>query len=116
MTAFKKPTIKENGRAYVRLFQCFPNTESWLNFLANHSIKSETYGSRYDADCEIRVINRATGDLAVLGLEIPNRIRYHTFGGDRSFWNEWYLSATHTRHRTTELGYNSPSKDETVPR
>lgn len=113
---FKKPTIKDKGRAYVRLFQYFETPDSWLKFLDQYAIETQTFGSRSDADCEVRVIDRATGDLAVLGLQVPNYINYHTFAGERSFWNEWYLSATGRRHRVIEVGFDRPSKDETVPR
>ncbi|WP_208458875.1 hypothetical protein, partial [Burkholderia gladioli] len=54
------------------------------------------------------VIDPATGDLADLGLDIPNQITYHTFAAERSFWNERYASATLRRHRTIEVGYDSP--------
>ncbi|BCN13347.1 hypothetical protein RPSD_52320 (plasmid) [Ralstonia solanacearum] len=116
MRGFKKPTIKDNGRAYVRLFQYFETPECWLKFLEQYSVQTRSFGSRWDADCEVRVIDRATGDLAVLGLAVPNFIKYHTFAAERSFWNEWYLSATEKRHRTIEVGYDRPSKDETVER
>lgn len=113
---FKKPTIKDKGRAYVRLFQYFETPESWLKFLDQYAIETQTFGSRWDADCEVRVIDRSTGDLAALGLQVPNHIKYHTFAAERSFWNEWYSSGTEKRHRVIEVGYDRPSKDETVQR
>jgi hypothetical protein len=113
---FKKPTIKDKGRAYVRLFQFFETTESWLRFLEQYVVETKSVGSRWDADCTVRVIDRTTGDLAVLGLHVPNHIHYHTFGGERSFWNEWYLSATEKRHRVFEVGCDRPSKDEITQR
>ncbi|WP_186170297.1 hypothetical protein [Burkholderia gladioli] len=113
---FKKPTIKDNGRAYVRLFQCFETPESWLDFLNRYTIQHQPFGVRRNGDCAVCVIDPATGDLAVLGLDIPNQITYHTFAAERSFWNERYASAMHRRHRTIEVGYDSPSKDEVVPR
>ncbi|WP_186214941.1 hypothetical protein [Burkholderia gladioli] len=112
----KKPTIKDKGRAYVRLFEFFETPESWLGFLDQYAVETTSFGSRWDADCTVRVIDRATGDLAALGLHIPNHIHYHTFSGERSFWNEWYLSATEKRHRVLEIGDDRPSKDETKPR
>jgi hypothetical protein len=37
---FKKPTIKDKGRAYVRLFQFFETPESWLQFLDQYDVNS----------------------------------------------------------------------------
>ena len=113
---FKRPTIKGNGRAYVRLFQFFETPESWLKFLGQYAVETQSFGSRWDADCTVRVFDRETGDLAVLGLQVPNHIHYHTFAAERSFWNEWYLSSTEKRHRVIEVGYDQPTKDETKPR
>ncbi|AIO71594.1 hypothetical protein DM80_6128 [Burkholderia multivorans] len=39
---FKKPTIKDKGRAYVRLFQYFETPESWLEFLDQYAIETQT--------------------------------------------------------------------------
>ena len=116
LRGFKKPTIKDNGRAYVRLFQCFDTPECWLDFLSRYTVQHQPFGVRRNGDCSVCVIDPATGDLANLGLEIPNQITYHTFAGDRSFWNERYASATHRRHRAIEVRSDRPSKDEIVPR
>jgi hypothetical protein len=62
------------------------------------------------------VIDRSMGDFAALGLQVPSHIKYHTFAAERSFWNEWYSRATEKRHRVVEVGYDRPSKEETVPR
>lgn len=116
MRGFKKPTIKDHGRAYVRLFQRFETPESWLQFLDRYTIEHRPFGVRRNGDCAVCVLDPATGNLADLGLEIPNEITYHTFAAERSFWNERYASATHRRHRVLEVGRDLPSKDEVFPR
>ncbi|WP_186117748.1 hypothetical protein [Burkholderia gladioli] len=113
---FRKPTIKDNGRAYVRLFEHFETPEHWIEFLSRYTVQHMPFGMHRNGDCAVRVIDPATGNLAILGLNIPNRITYHTFAAERSFWNEEYASATHRRHLTIEVGFTSPSRDEVVLR
>jgi hypothetical protein len=67
--------------------------------------------------CSVRVIDLATNDLAVLGLEVPNVVNYHNnvpFG--RSFWTEDFLSPTHRRHRVIEIEYAQVSEDKVTPK
>lgn len=114
---FKKPTIKDNGRAYVRLFQCFKTTESWLDFLNRYTIRHLPFGVRRNGDCAVCVYDPTTGDLAELGLEIPNEIIYRKLVAEGSFvWTESYASATHRRYRAIEVGCDMPLRDEVVPR
>lgn len=114
---FKKPTIKETSRAYVRLFEYFKAPEQWLSFLKGYRVEHPPFGMRRNGDCAVRVIDPNTGELAILGLEIPNEIQYHTYVATaRSFWNEHFTSETQRRHRTTEIGCSSPSRDELVSR
>lgn len=47
---FKKPTIKDNGRAYVRLFQCFETPERWLDFLNRYSVQPQPSGVARNGD------------------------------------------------------------------
>jgi hypothetical protein len=68
-------------------------------------------------DCAVRVLDSMTGDLAALGLEILNEIKYHTYvATGRSFWQERFLSETQRRDRTLEIGNPLPLKDEVCPR
>lgn len=115
---FKKPTIKGTNRAYVRLFEYFRTPTEWQAFVGHYDVRPMSHGQQRYGDCAVRVFDRSTGGLAVLGLEIPNEITYHTFMGSspRSFWNERFTSDTHQRHRTFEIPYNEPSSDELVAR
>lgn len=114
---FKKPTIKTTSRAYVRLFEYFKTPEKWLPFLEAYKVVHVAFGMHRNGDCALRVIDPSTGELAILGLDVPNEIQYHTYvATNRSFWNERFTSDTQRRHRTTELGCASPSKDEVVLR
>lgn len=111
-SSFKRPTIKEFGRAYVRLFNYFETPESWLSFLASHTIIQESEGVRRNGDCMIRVVDLACGELAMLGASIPNTIRYITYPAEgRAFWVEHFLDAHQARKRTWEVGQPSPSSD-----
>lgn len=78
-SAFKKPTIKATGRAYVRLFGYFTSSEAWLAFLERYRVEPFDFGMQRHGDCAVRVIDPTTGQLAALGLEIPNEIKYHTY-------------------------------------
>lgn len=113
---FKKPTIKATNRAYVRLFETFSSTESWLKFLGQYQVECVGFGYQRAGDCAVRVVDPKTGNLAILGLEIPNHITYHTHAAERSFWNEHFLSETQRRHRTFEVGYPKASKDQLANR
>lgn len=114
---FKKPTIKATSRAYVRLYEYFTTPDRWLEFIRTYHVEPFNYGMRRDGDCAVRVIDPATREMAVLGLEIPNEIKYHNnVAMGRSFWNENFTSATHRRHRQIESGYAQAFKDEVVPR
>jgi len=114
--AFKKPTIKGTSRAYVRLFDYFGTADKWLDFLARYRIENVPFGMRRHGDCAVRVVDLATGQLAKLGLEIPNEIKYHTYVATaRSFWLENFTSDTERRDRAIEVGYPHPSKDEVLP-
>lgn len=111
--SFKKPTIKANGRAYVRLFGYFSSPADWRAFLAQYRVEQVGFGLQRNGDCSVRVVDPSTGDDATLGLDIPNYITYHTHTAtSRSFWNEHFLSNTKRRHRTYEVGYANASKDE----
>ena len=115
--SFKKPTIKGTSRAYVRLFGYFATPQKWLEFLRANRIDYMPFGMQREGDCAVRVIDRATNDLAVFGLEVPNVVKYHNntaFG--RSFWTEEFLSPTHQRRSVTEIGYPQASEDKTSPR
>ena len=114
---FKKPTIKETSRAYVRLFDYFATAEKWLNFLHRYRVERVPFGIQRAGDCAVRVIDLESGAVAVLGLEVPNEIKYHTYTAmGRSFWTEEFLNATHRRNRIIEVGNTQVSKDEVVPR
>ncbi|MCY0852536.1 hypothetical protein [Cupriavidus sp. D39] len=114
---FKKPTIKDNGRAYVRLFGYFATQDEWLRFLTRYVVKHVPFGMERNGDCAVRVIDPTTGELATLGLELPNEIKHHTYVATaRSFWNENFANDTQRRSRTVEVGFDQPSKDEVVPR
>lgn len=114
---FKKPTIKATSRAYVRLFGYFSSSESWLAFLERYKVEPFDSGMHRHGDCAVRVVDPTTGQLAVLGLEIPSEIKYHTYVATaRSFWQECFLSDRQLRHRTLEEGNAQPSKDEVFPR
>jgi len=109
----KKPTIKATSRAYVHLFEYFSIPAAWLGFVERNSIEHFDFGMHRNGDCAVRVIDPATGQLAVLGLEIPNEIKYHTsVATARSFWSESFLGETQRRNRILEVGYTDPSKDE----
>lgn len=115
--AFKRPTIKETNRAYVRLYEYFNTPEKWLAFLERYRVEIIDFGMRRHGDCAIRVIDPETQEVAVLGLELPNTVKYHTYvATSRSFWNEEFASATHRRIRTIEVGDAQASKDEVAPR
>jgi hypothetical protein len=114
---FKRPTIKATSRAYVRLFECFRTPEEWLSFLSRFRVEHPASGMQRNGDCAVRVIDLSTGDLATLGLEIPNEIKYHTYiATARSFWTESFTSATQRRRRVWEIGYSQPSTDEVFDR
>jgi len=114
---FKKPTIKATSRAYVRLFEYFKTPDRWLPFLDGHKVVHVPFGMHRNGDCALQVVDLSTGRLAILGLDVPNEIQFHTYvATGRSFWNERFTSDTHRRHRTTEIGCASPSKDEVAPR
>jgi hypothetical protein len=115
--AFKKPTIKTTSRASVHLFGYFSTPTSWLAFLERYKVERFDFGMHRNGDCAVRVIDPTSGQLAVLGLEIPNEIKYHTYVATaRSFWPESFLSETQRRNRILEVGYVEPSKDEVSPR
>lgn len=115
--AFKKPTIKDTSRAYVRLFEYFTSPEAWLAFVDRYRIESFSFGMQRHGDCAVRVVDPATGHLATLGLSVPSEIKYHTYVATaRSFWQECFLSDTQRRERTFEVGYAQPSKDEVSTR
>ena len=115
--AFRKPTIKATSRAYVRLFEYFSSSEAWLAFLGRYRVESFEFGMHRHGDCAVRVVDPATGQLATLGLEIPNEIKYHTYMATaRSFWQECFLSDTQLRSRTLEVGYAQLLKDEVLSR
>lgn len=118
LRAFKRPTIKETSRAYVRLYGYFKTPEKWLAFLERYRVEYINFGMRRNGDCAVRVIDPATQEIAVLGLDLPNEIKYHTYTDktDRSVWNEEFASATHRRRRQFEVGSDQASKDEVVPR
>jgi hypothetical protein len=110
---FKKPTIKATSRAYVHLFQYFSPLAAWLAFLERYRVEQFDFGMHRNGDCAVRVIDPTTGQLAVLGLEIPNEIKYHTYVATaRSFWTESFLSDTQRRNRILEVGNAAPLKDE----
>lgn len=114
---FKKPTISGTSRAYVRLFDYFATAEKWLKFLQRYRVERVPFGMQRAGDCAVRVIDLGTSEIAVLGLDVPNEIKYHThLATGRSFWTEDFASATHRRHRVIEVGYAEPSRDEVVPR
>jgi len=73
---FRKPTIKGTSRAYVRLFGYLETPESWLLFLDRYTILNLPFGVRRNGDCAVNVVGPATGNSAILGLEIPNEITY----------------------------------------
>ncbi|GAA5013100.1 hypothetical protein GCM10025794_01350 [Massilia kyonggiensis] len=115
--AFKKPTIKATSRAYVHLFQYFSTPATWLAFLERYKVEQFDFGMHKYGDCAVRVIDPETGQLAALGLEIPNEINYHTYVATaRSFWTESFLSDTQRRNRIWEVGCAAPSKDEVISR
>jgi hypothetical protein len=112
---FKKPTIKDTSRAYVRLFGHFRTPQEWLEFLQFNRVEYMPFGMQREGDCAVRVIDLATNDLAVLGLEVPNVVKYHNnvpFG--RSFWTEEFLSPTHRRHRVMEIGHEAQVLEDKV--
>ncbi len=112
---FKRPTIKATSRAYVRLFECFRTPEEWLSFLSRFRVEHPASGMQRNGDCAVRVIDPSTGEVATLGLEIPNEIKYHTYiATARSFWTESFTSATQRRRRVWEIGYSQPSTDEVL--
>jgi hypothetical protein len=114
---FKEPTIKGTSRAYVRLFEYFETPEKWLEFLQRYRVERVPFGMQLAGDCAVRVIDPATSEVAVIGLEVPNEIKYHTYiATGRSFWTEEFASATHRRRRVIEVGYAQALKDEVVPR
>lgn len=114
---FRKPTIKGNSRAYVRLFGYFVTPQKWLQFLQLNRVEYIPFGMQRAGDCAVRVIDLATNDLAVLGMEIPNVVKYHNnVAIGRSFWTEEFLSPTHRRHRLTEIGHTQASEDKETPR
>lgn len=114
-SSFRKPTIKDTSRAYVRLFQYFKTNADWLAFLVRYEVRHVPFGHVSHGDCAVRVIERATGEVARLGLDIPIEIKYHTYVATaRSFWNESFVSDTHVRERTIEVGYSEPSRDVTA--
>lgn len=114
---FKKPTIKGTSRTYVRLFDYFAAAEKWLEFLQRYRVERVPFGMERAGDCAVRVTDLATGEVAVLGLEVPNEIKYHTHTATgRSFWTEEFASATHRRQRIIEVGSAQVSKDDVVPR
>lgn len=113
---FKKPTIKATSRAYVRLFGYFTSSEKWLDFLAHHRIEYVPFGIQRNGDCSVRVINTTTGAIAILGLDVPNEIKYHShIATGRSFWTEDFLSASHKRHKVSEVGFSKASDDVVTP-
>ena len=115
--AFKKPTIKATSRAYVRLYGYFSTSEAWLAFIERYKVEPFNFGLHRHGDCAVRVVDPTTGQLAALGLEIPNEIKYHTYVATaRNFWQECFLSDTQRRHRTLEEGFPQPSRDEVLPR
>ncbi|SOY83461.1 conserved hypothetical protein [Cupriavidus taiwanensis] len=115
--AFKRPTIKDTNRAYVRLFEYIKTPDQWLSFLARYSVVNVPYGMKRNGDCAVRVIDPTSGSLAVLGLELPNEIKYHTYVATaRNFWTEGFTSATHQRNRVLEVGCAQPRNDDVVPR
>ncbi len=114
---FKKPTIKRTNRSYVRLFEYFATAEKWTEFLQKYRVELVPFGMHRNGDCAIRVIDRATNQLAVLGLDVPNEIKYHSYiATARSFWTEEFENATHRLHRIIEIGYQSAPKDEVTPK
>jgi len=114
---FKKPTIKATSRAYVHLFQYFSTPAAWLAFIERYRVEPFDFGMHRHGDCAVRVIDPMTGQLAVLGIEIPNEIKYHTYVATaRSFWTESFLSDTQRRNRIWEVGHAAPSKDEVCSR
>lgn len=114
---FKKPTIKGTSRAYVRLFGYFLTPQKWLEFLQVNRVDYMPFGMQRDGDCAVRVVDRATNDLAVLGIEVPNVVKYcNNVAFGRSFWTEEFLSPTHRRHRVMEIGYPQALEDKITPK
>lgn len=115
--SFKKPTIKEFGRAYVRLFSYFETPEASLIFLSGHTIVQESQGPRRSGDCLVRVLDGARGKPALLGPDVPNVIQYVTnHAQGRAFWVEYFLGERQARKRTWEVGQHAPSSDILTPR
>lgn len=115
--AFKRPTIKATSRAHVHLFEYFSTPTAWLAFLERYRVERFDFGMHRNGDCAVRVIDPATGQLAVLGLELPNEIKYHTYAATaQSFWSESFLSKTERRNRILEVGHAGLSRDEVSQR
>ena len=114
---FRRPTIKANGRAYTRLFtEYLKAPDTWTAFIARYRIESIPHGLAKNGDCAIQVIDPATGQLAVLGLNVPCVIKFHDIvEPSRQFWNEFFLSADEQRSRTIEVGLGV-AKDDVQPR
>lgn len=105
MTTFRKPTIKADGRACVRLYSYFNTPEKWIAFLERHHVERIPFGMARNGDCAIRVVDRASGILAALGPDIPCVIKYHVnIHPDRQFWTEEFATSTEVRSRVTEVG------------
>jgi hypothetical protein len=114
--SFKKPTIKDTNRAYVRLFEFFSSPHEWLEFLQRHHVEYVAFGMQRNGDCAIRVMDSSTGQPALLGLKVPNKIKYHSYvAAARSFWTEDFSDGTHRRHRIIEVGNATPLEDSVIP-
>lgn len=79
MEHVKRPTIKETNRAYVHLFEYFTSPDKWLEFLKQYNVECVDFGNRRNGDCAVRVVHPKSNELAILGLDIPNHITYHTY-------------------------------------
>lgn len=99
---FKAPTIKDYGRAYVRLYKSVSSQGAWQDFLAAFDVRHVPHGMVRNGDCAVQVFIKGTLQPAVLGLTVPYHVRYHyVVEPGNEVWNEYFTDGQRNLLRTT---------------